>query len=269
MAADYSGLEARGYWGFPGAERDYAAMNEREEWMALADAGEVPSLYAVDLDPDGTMSDWRRIRPEEAEDMESRGFYVSDRPLTLNKETRAAIASEQVKDAYLATDPLTGELQTRALDTVKDIDPGVYEGYGKEIAADKADYEAQAADLRKRYMGEGGLSSLHKWATGADSLVARRADIERDNITNATASNIASARGGYSPALARAGLMSQNDALAQLGAETALAKSQEQRAAVDQYMRGISIRDATDQTQSAYGTDLVRQQAAMSAMGNA
>jgi len=76
------------------------------------------------------------------------------------------------------------------------------------------------------------LNKMGVLAKGEDSIVARQADLEREKMAAMMASQTA---GAFDPARARAAAQALSTGMTDLGAQTSIARSQEQREAMQQY----------------------------------
>jgi len=178
-------------------------------------------------------------------------------------------------------DPLTSALRQRAEVEQANIDPSAYAAYGQQFGTAANAYQRDAQQMRNMAMGglgryDQGLSRLYDYATGARSAVDPAAQIEREQLARHMQSTLASQQGGYNPALARAAMFAQSQGLADIGAQAAAQKAEEQRAATDMYLRGlggylqgISGVQAADLASAGFGADMTQRRAAMTGLANA
>lgn len=227
------------------------------------------------------------MTPEQVAETKRRGWTVSEgmAPGAMDKETRKAAAQFQTvqqlaRDAAEA-DPLTSAIRARAQQEQANIDPSAYDAYGKQFASAANAQRRNAQQMRGMALGglsryDQGLGQLYDYATGARSAVDPAAQIERERLARQMQSTLASQRGGYNPALARAAMMAQSQGLADIGASAAAQKAEEQRAATDMYLRGlggylqgVGQVQGADLATSGFGADMTQRQAAMTGLGNA
>jgi hypothetical protein len=112
--------------------------------------------------------------------------------------------------------------------------------------------EARSAREAMRRSQLQGLQQLWARAQGQDSIVKRQAQLEREAAQRALASQIASTRGGASPAAQRAALYAQAGMGQQMAGDVATRAAQERLQALTGYMQGAQgIRGADIQSQLA------------------
>lgn len=161
---------------------------------------------------------------------------------------------------------LAGEMTQRARG------PKAYPWQIKEGTSDYWDKMARSAgqmDDRRRYSDHSRsyldtlrmnqrdmLNKMGSIASGDDSIVARQADLEREKMAAMLASQSA---GVFDPAKARAAAQALGQGMTGLGAQTSIARSQEQRDAMQQY--AAQAAGMRGQEQQQFGQELTAEQA--------